>query len=549
MLTLFQGDSMKQEIAQHLRRNTLCSSVSARVVNRLTPSAQIHTYGTDEYIFRQGEKDHRLWLVISGEVGIYNVNKNGEQVKIAKIGKDDYFGEFECIDGLPRSTDAKALSDVELIALPYDTIRDIIKRNSTLAFNLMQQLSIRLRKTNQLLFDDVGVESVHQENVSKLTRLIEAAKSINSTLNLDLVLEIILDTAIQSTRADRGTLYLVDEQKQEIWSKLLHGEQVGEIRLPLGTGIAGYVAQSGETVNTANTYDHPYFNPEVDQRSGYQTHSMLCMPMRNTEGRIIGVFQLLNKDDGVFTREDEEFLDALSVHASIALENAKLHREVVQNERLLAVGRMASTIIHDLKSPMNTIKAHTKYLHNIAGNEETIRVADEVFRQADRLIKMVQEILDFTRGTVKLDFDTVNVEEMIMTIFRFLERDFKERNITIDTELNFGGEWRMDADKMIRVLFNIAGNAADAMKDGGSLVIRTSTENGFLKIELSDTGIGMSPHVRSRLFEPFFTYGKQYGTGLGLAIVKKIIDDHGGTISVDSEEGRGTTFTIRLPQR
>jgi signal transduction histidine kinase len=212
------------------------------------------------------------------------------------------------------------------------------------------------------------------------------------------------------------------------------------------------------------------------------------------------------------------------------------------------VGRMANTVIHDLKSPINTIKAYTKMLRNESGNEEAVTIADEVILQADRLIKMVQEILDYSKGNVTIEMNRVNVEDLIMTMFRFLDKDFKERNITIDTDLGYTGEWSMDADKMIRVLFNIAGNAADAMKEGGAFIIRTAEDNNSLKFELSDTGIGMSPEIQSRLFEPFFTHGKRYGTGLGMAIVKKIVEDHNGTISVQSEEGKGTTFTIVLPR-
>ncbi len=540
---------MDQERIVNLRSNKLFTSVPDEYINKIIPHIKQLTFSKDDFVFHHGEEDNRLYLLVQGCVGIYNPTRDGSTILLGEIGENDYFGELELLDGLPRSADAIAHTDITLLTVPYDAFHVLLKDDSSLSFNIMQQLSLRLRRTNQVIAQEFEHHSMDRSSqLGKMSRLIEASKSVNSSLNIDTVLEIILDTAIQTTNADRGTLYLVDYENNEIWSKHLHGENVGEIRLPIGQGIAGYVAESGETVNIENTYDHPYFNAEIDQRSGYQTHSMLCMPLRNNAGEIIGVFQLLNKKDDIFTDEDEDFLDALSAHASVALENAQLHRNVVQNERLTAVGRMANTLIHDLKSPMNTIKAYTKMLQKEATNEETTELADEVILQADRLIKMVQEILDFSKGNVTVERNRVNVEELIMTMFRFLSRDFKEKNIAIDTVLDYSGEWNMDADKMVRVLFNIAGNAADAMKDGGTFTIRTYEEYNSLVFELADTGVGMSPEVRSQLFEPFFTHGKRYGTGLGMAIVKKIVDDHGGQIDVDSVEGEGSTFRIKLPR-
>jgi signal transduction histidine kinase/CRP-like cAMP-binding protein len=542
-------DQDKQELSEALRANKLFSSVPDEYIDLIMPDVKPLTLKKGEYIFRQGESDKKIYLIRRGKVGILHPVEDDENVPLIELVENDYFGEMELLDGLPRSADAKAVTPAELLAIPHKTIQKLVSDAAPIAINLMQQLSLHLRKMNIMLVEraEAGVTG-SQIQLDQMTRLIEAAKSVNSSLDLDTVLEIILDTAIQLTGADRGTLYLLDRDRNEIWSKLLHGEHVGEIRLPVGKGIAGHVAETGEIVNIQNTYDHPYFNPEIDQRSGYHTDTMLCMPMRNNKGEIVGVIQLLNKSDGLFNQEDEHYIEALSAHASIALDNARLHREVVHNERLSAVGRMANTIIHDLKSPMNTIKAYTKMLQQEVQNPKATEIADEVIHQADRLISMIREILDYSRGVVSLELNTVNVQDLIMTMFRFLDKDFKERNIIIDTDLQYTGEWRMDADKIIRVLFNIAGNAADAMKNGGSFTIRTAEENNRLKLELSDTGIGMSPEIKSKLFEPFFTHGKKYGTGLGMAIVKKIIDDHDGSIQVQSEEGVGTSFTILLPR-
>ena len=165
-------------------------------------------------------------------------------------------------------------------------------------------------------------------------KLINASKTINSTLELDEVLDRILLTATENVKADRGTIYLLDEPSGEIRSKVLLGEEKLEIRLPVGRGLAGFVAQTGETIILDDAYSDPRFNQDVDKKSGYKTESLLTTPMRNKEGKIIGVFQLLNKLDGLFSQEDVTFLDALSTHAAIALENAFLLQESLEKKEL-----------------------------------------------------------------------------------------------------------------------------------------------------------------------------------------------------------------------
>ena len=163
--------------------------------------------------------------------------------------------------------------------------------------------------------------------MEKLRQLMEASTALNSTLDLGRLLDIILETALKSVDGDRGTVYLVDRTKEELWSIILRGKQQVTIRLPIGRGIAGYVAASGDTLNIPDAYLDPRFNPDIDKQTGYRTTTILCMPMRNKDGKIIGVFQLLNKRAGPFTADDENFIAALSTHASLAIENARLYGE------------------------------------------------------------------------------------------------------------------------------------------------------------------------------------------------------------------------------
>ena len=158
--------------------------------------------------------------------------------------------------------------------------------------------------------------------------LLNVMRAVSSELEIDQLLQKIVSKTSEVMRADRCTLFLVDRVTGGLWSKVAQGENLNEIRVPRGMGIAGHVALTGETVNIRDAYQDARFNPEVDRRTGYHTRTILCMPLRNEKGEIVGVMQVLNKNEGVFTEEDEQLLDALGSQTTIALENSRLFEEV-----------------------------------------------------------------------------------------------------------------------------------------------------------------------------------------------------------------------------
>ena len=341
----------------------------------------------------------KVYVISKGVIRISKKTSWGDETILNIFKRGEVVGELATLDGRVRSARATCEEDSIVYALERKDFAKLVKKNPSVSFNLLKELGGRLRKANENV-----VKSLEEQRNSvetrfvKLEQLIEASKIINSTLDLDKLLGLILEAATKSLEADRGTLYLVDDIKKELWSKVLQGNNMVEIRLPVGKGISGYVAQTGETINIPDAYSDPRFNPEVDKRTGYRTKNMLCMPMKNKDKKIIGVFQLLNKKEGAFEKADEQFIDALSAHASVAIENARLAQEMVQSERLSAVGRMASTIIHDIKNPMGTLRVYAQVMKKKSGNEEAAKLADEMIHQVDRFVNMAQEILDFSKG-------------------------------------------------------------------------------------------------------------------------------------------------------
>lgn len=170
--------------------------------------------------------------------------------------------------------------------------------------------------------------------IAKLQSLVEASKALNSTLDLAELFDIILRITTDHAQAERASLFLHDKERNELFTLLAQGYEHKEIRLPMGKGLVGAVAESGETLNLADAYEDPRFDRSFDQLSGFRTRALLVIPVRDRAGRIAGVLELLNKKGGRFSDEDIEFVEGISVHAAIALDNARLHKESLEKQRL-----------------------------------------------------------------------------------------------------------------------------------------------------------------------------------------------------------------------
>ncbi len=182
--------------------------------------------------------------------------------------------------------------------------------------------------------------------LAKLQSILEVAKAMTAERHLDRLLALVVDDAAKVAEADRCTLFLVDRERGELWSKVAHGAEA--IRIPLGAGIAGAVAATGTPIRIEDAYADPRFEPAVDQATGYRTRSVLAVPMRNTRGEVVGVLQALNRSDGAFTAEDEELLGALAGPAASAIENAVLNEEI---ERLFEGFVQASVVAIEQRDP------------------------------------------------------------------------------------------------------------------------------------------------------------------------------------------------------
>ncbi len=232
-----------------------------------------------------------------------------------------------------------------------------------------------------------------------------------------------------------------------------------------------------------------------------------------------------------------------------AVERLKLEEKLNQAERLAHLGTMVATVSHEIKSPLGIVRSTAEILEKriaklAPGNEHLAKI---VVDETVRLNNIVVEFLDFARPQ-KTNLALISVNLILRKVLDFLSHELKRKQIELVTDLAPGlPDNYLDEDLFYRALLNILMNALQAMDENGQLQLSTSKSSvGGTELVIVDNGIGMSPEKTEQIFEPFFT-DKNKGTGLGLAIAKNIIENHGAEISVQSEEGIGTTFMINLP--
>ncbi len=182
------------------------------------------------------------------------------------------------------------------------------------------------------------------KRMKDLETLLDLSKALTVQRDFDQLLDLIIRETVRVMEADRGTLFIVDESNGDLVSKIAQKAEVSEIRVPVGKGIAGHVAATREVVNIQDAYSDSRFNQAVDRQTGYRTKTILCAPLLTHEDKVIGVVQVLNKRDGIFSKYDESLLMALGSHAAVALDNARLVRHYLEKQVLMQSLQIAQSI-------------------------------------------------------------------------------------------------------------------------------------------------------------------------------------------------------------
>lgn len=387
----------------------------------------------------------------------------------------------------------------------------------------------------------------HAMSADELHMIIKAAELVNSDIRVEEVLKNIVAVATNLTEADRGTLYLVDKEKGELWSLVTLGDEMREIRLRIGEGLAGYVAKSGETININDVRKDPRFNPEVDRASGYITKNMICFPIKNNKSEIIGVLQLINSGQGEFTKRDEEFLNALSINSAIALQNAELVEKLLQGERVHSLGKMANFLIQDIKKPILVGKRYAEHLRSKQLPPDSAQIVEMLLEQLGQVADLVQTTSSYSEGKTILRTLNVSLNNTLTDYASRVEQYVDSRLCQIVNEHDKDVTVKIDVKEFFQCYMNIIKNACDAMPDGGNIFVSTKRVDKKVEISFKDNGLGIPDGFKDKIFEPFMSHGKKEGTGLGLSITRKIVEALNGKVEAKSNLGEGATFTITLP--
>jgi len=261
---------------------------------------------------------------------------------------------------------------------------------------------------------------------------------------------------------------------------------------------------------------------------------------------------ILKSVSDMVRQSNENFVEGLRARAR-DLEQAnqalrEAQHELLVRDRLSTLGKFSSLILHDIRNPISILRSLGEMiLLNTADQAKVERNAGKIICEADRLNQIASELLDYSRGEIRLNMTVVNLREFFARLLDAIEERFRSRGIETQVDVDFPDALIMDEQRMFRVFLNLADNARKAMLHGGRFSIKAFREDRTLKVEVSDTGVGMDAEVQKRIFEPFYSHASQGGTGLGMSIVKSVIEAHHGTLHVSSQPGAGTTFRIGLP--
>ena len=420
---------------------------------------------------------------------------------------------------------------------------------------------------------DKMIEAYKLLNSEKLGATVEECSIINSTLNIAEVLESIMRYANRVTNSVASTLMLLDEETGELVFSVPTGpksDKLTDFRLPPGEGIAGWVAENEQHLLIPDVKKDKRFYEKTDEMSGFETKSILCVPLK-AKSKMIGVLEVINKvDDTSFTEEDAMLLNIFANLAAIAIENARFYDELknryeegkqlqeklAESEKLRAMGLMASGVAHDFNN----------MLAIIFGNIDLAEVEDNKDMFLKRLAKIKKAAVDSANIIKRLQkFTKTNSEDTPFQPVKF--NDLAREAIEISAPMWKDGPHAKGisieiVDALTEEEFIILGNDTDlreaiinmifnsvyAMPQGGKIHLAMYTKDESIYLEISDNGIGMTEETKRRIFDPFFTTKGANHSGLGMSMLYGTIKRHNGSIDIKTKPGEGTMFTIVLPK-
>lgn len=413
----------------------------------------------------------------------------------------------------------------------------------------------------------VGVDHPQgQADAAEAQRRLEVMAKISarlaSTLDLGPLLEVVVENIMQVLPADAGFVMLVDRATGEFIPKAIRRRAgiTEDPHITVSRHILEHAISQRAAIMTADAMADERFE-DLDSVHDLQIRSAICAPLLHGEEALGTIFLESHSATGAFTQQDLELLMTIAGQAATAIENARLytdlrqtfdslqaaHEQLLRSERLSTVGALSASIAHDMANIVTPLKPLLKLV--VRNQEVESEAYESLNRQMDRLTALLERVMSFSR-TGTLNLLPVQVNEILPKTMTLIRSEIHQRGVEMVLDFDENLPLVMaDAAQLDRVFLNLTLNALQALEESDErvLTIKTERDGEEVAVSFSDTGPGISEANQVRLFEPLFTT-KQTGTGLGLHSCKRIVEEeHGGTIEVDSLEGIGATFTVRLP--
>ncbi|WP_447979289.1 ATP-binding protein [Candidatus Nitrospira bockiana] len=387
--------------------------------------------------------------------------------------------------------------------------------------------------------------------------------------DVDEAIRYTLTTAADVVEADAGALLLPVEETKELVFRYAVGRAGSALlgrAIPWHEGVAGSVFATGQAELVSSVEQDSRHHVPIDEFTGYKTREMIVAPLKRWGGQPIGVLEIINKKHGRLTKDDCDILVVVSALAAAVIEQMRASEALRQRDNQLrdvqkmeAVGRLAGGVAHDFNNLITVILGCADLCMAVKRDEGSRTYLQQIREAAQRGAGLTRQLLTFSRRQSALTM-AVDVNAVIESVVPML-RQLLGEDIDLVTSLDeHPSSVTIDRGQLEQVVMNLAINARDAMPRGGRLTIQTARRERSTGVSaecqaseevvltISDTGVGMDASVQAHIFEPFYTTkpaGK--GTGLGLSIVYGIVRQSGGTITVQSTVGRGTTFAVHLP--
>jgi signal transduction histidine kinase len=390
---------------------------------------------------------------------------------------------------------------------------------------------------------------IKTKRLDSYLQLIDIARDLASTLDLDVLLDRIVEAAADITTAEAASILLYDNTSRQLYFQVATNIDEPTLRglvVPLEGSIAGWIVTHRKPVRIDDVQkDSRYFN-NVDQTTGFPTRSLMGMPLI-TKNKVVGVLETLNKRSGKFSDSDENLLSVLGAQAAVAIENARLFQQ----------SDLISEFVHELRTPLSSLSTATYLLlRPEMSREQQEQIVTNIHNETLRLNSLASAFLDLARlesGRVQFRKSLFDLNDLLHECCDVMESKAQETNLQVSVVAS-GGPSMLEADRdtIKQVVLNLLSNAIKYNRVNGSVIIKTESSESQLMLTVQDSGVGIPEEALSHIFEKFYRVREHEsiasGTGLGLSICKQIVQGHGGTIEIKSKLGIGTKIIISLPR-